>query len=81
MKPCYYIYTHSPNMCRLQYHTLESAVKDAEFMAERYPGITFEVLQVVALRFTRKPYAKKPKPPTEIQPQLKRDKNYESFCL
>ena len=57
MKSCYYIYSPSPNMCRLGYNTLESAVKDAEFMAEKYPGITFEVLQVVALRFTRKPYA------------------------
>ena len=77
MKSSYYICIPSPNMCRLHYHTLESAVKDAESMAEKYPGITFEVLQVVASRFTRKPYAKKP--PTEIQPQLKRDKNYERF--
>jgi hypothetical protein len=57
MKPYYYIDSANANVRRNKHHTLESAVKDAEFMAESYPGISFEVLQVVAISSTPKPNA------------------------
>jgi hypothetical protein len=57
MKPYYYIDSANANVCRTKYRTLESAVKDAEFMAELHPGISFEVLQVVAISSTPKPNA------------------------
>ena len=60
MKPYYYI--HSPcegiQVNRKKYNTLESAVEDAESLARYYPGITFEVLQCVALSSSPKPNAK-----------------------
>ena len=60
MKPYYYIQSpcEGVQVNRKKYNTLESAVEDAESLAQYHPGITFEVLQCVALSSSPKPNAK-----------------------
>lgn len=60
MKPYYYVFRQSPTRSviippTVKHETLGLAVKEAERLAERHAGDTFEVIKVVAITRVTKP--------------------------
>lgn len=54
MKPYYYVCRYGHYMPKITHATLEAAQKEAERLAERHPGYSFQILKCVAETRTTK---------------------------
>jgi hypothetical protein len=54
MKSYYYVYRYAPV---IRYASLAEAQIEAECLAEKYPGVDFEILKAIAISRVKKPSA------------------------
>lgn len=55
MKPYYYVYRRGFGAPSMRHEFLHLAQAEAERLAEKHPGETFEILKCVALSVVKKP--------------------------